>query len=65
MDDILEVETRVKEMGGASLTLLQAVTCAGRRVFEAEVTVVLVAVSGKPLRISTTMRAAFDAGKPS
>lgn len=64
MDDILEVETRVKEMGGASVTLLQAVTCGGRRVFEAEVTVVLVAVSGKPLRLSTTIRAAFDTVKP-
>ncbi len=29
MDDVLEVETRVKEMGGASLTLLQVVTCCG------------------------------------
>jgi acyl-CoA thioester hydrolase len=65
MDDILEVETRVKEMGGASVTLLQAVSCGGRRLFEAEVTVVLVAVSGKPLRLSTTVRAAFDTVKPS
>jgi acyl-CoA thioester hydrolase len=65
MDDILEVETRVKEMGGASVTLLQAVSTGGRRVFEAEVTVVLVAVSGKPLRLSTTIRAAFDDVKPS
>ena len=29
MDDVLEVETRVKEMGGASVTLLQAVTLRG------------------------------------
>lgn len=60
MDDVLEVETRVKEMGGASVTLLQAVSLSGRRVFEAEVTVVLVAVSGKPLRLSAAIRAAFD-----
>jgi acyl-CoA thioester hydrolase len=59
MDDVLEVETRVKELGGASVTLLQAVTNAGRRVFEAEVTVVLVSVSGKPLRLSTAVRTAF------
>lgn len=65
MDDVLEVETRVKEMGGASVTLLQTISSGGRRLFEAEVTVVLVAVSGKPLRLSTTMRAAFDAAKPS
>src|SRR5262245_57726500 len=59
MDDVLIVETRVKEMGGASVTLLQAVLNEGRRVFEAEVTVVLVAVSGKPLRLSTAVRSAF------
>lgn len=59
MDDVLVVETRVKELGGASVTLLQAVMLAGRPVFEATVTVVLVAVSGKPLRLSTAVRTAF------
>ena len=59
MDDVLIVETRVKEMGGASVTLLQTVLNAGRPVFEADVTVVLVAVSGKPLRLSTAIRSAF------
>jgi len=64
MDDVLEVETRVKELGGASVTLLQAVSSAGRRVFEAEVTVVLVSVSGKPLRLSTAVRSAFGSIPP-
>lgn len=59
MDDILEVETRVKALGGASVTLLQTVKNAKRSVFEAEVTVVLVAVSGKPLRLSTAIRTGF------
>lgn len=59
MDDILEVETRVKALGGASVTLLQTVKSAERAVFEAEVTVVLVAVSGKPLRLSTAIRTGF------
>ncbi|MEQ1671360.1 MAG: hotdog domain-containing protein, partial [Hyphomicrobium sp.] len=59
MDDLLEVETRVKELGGASVTLLQAVTSAGRRIFEAEVTVVLVSMAGKPLRLSDAVREAF------
>jgi acyl-CoA thioester hydrolase len=63
MDEVLEIETRVKELGGASVTLLQSVSSAGRRVFEAEVTVVLVSVSGKPLRLSSVVRAAF--GSPS
>lgn len=60
MDDLLEVETRVKEMGGASVTLLQTIVGDGRRIFEAEVTVVLVSVSGKPLRLSDRLRAAFS-----
>lgn len=59
MDDVLLVMTRVKELGGASVTLLQSVEKDGRAVFEAEVTVVLVAVSGKPLRLSTAIRSAF------
>ena len=50
IDDMLEVETRVKEIGAASLTLAQRISARGRVLFEAEVTVVLVAVSGKPLR---------------
>lgn len=59
MDDLLEVETRVKELGGASVTLLQGVSANGRRLFEAEVTVVLVSRSGKPLRLSDRLREAF------
>jgi acyl-CoA thioester hydrolase len=70
MDDVLEVETRVKAIGGASVTLLQAISGQGRRIFEAEVTVVLVSMSGKPLRLSETLRDAFlgaflVAGEPS
>jgi acyl-CoA thioester hydrolase len=59
MDDILEVETRVKDLGGASVTLLQTVKLNGRAVFDAEVTVVLVAVSGKPVRLAPAVRAGF------
>ena len=61
MDDLLEVETRVKELGGASVTLLQTITCGEKRIFEAEVTVVLVSMSGKPLRLSDAVRGAFQA----
>ena len=61
IDDVLEVETRVKAMGGASVTLVQTVRRGETRLFEAEVTVVLVAVSGKPLRLSDTLRKAFAA----
>lgn len=61
IDDVLEVTTRVKELGGASVTLNQIVRLDGRAIFEADVTVVLVAVSGKPLRLSATLRKAFAA----
>ncbi len=61
MDDLLEVETRVKELGGASVTLVQSILRDGVRIFEAEVTVVLVSVSGKPLRLSEAVRGAFEA----
>lgn len=64
IDDLLEVTTRVKALGGASVTLLQTVTRGAERLFEAEVTVVLVAVSGKPLRLSTAIRHAFGHSEP-
>lgn len=59
MDDLLQVETRVKELGGASVTLIQTITRDGKRLVEAEVTVVLVSISGKPLRLSDAVREAF------
>ena len=65
MDALLEIETRVEELGGASVTLLQVISAQGRPIFEAEVTVVLVSMSGKPLRLSDTVRAAFLAHKNS
>lgn len=61
MDDLLEVETRVKELGGASVRLMQSISAEDRRIFEADVTVVLVSMSGKPLRLSDAVRAAFNA----
>ena len=60
MDDLLEVETRVKALGGASVTLLQTITAQGKTLFEAEVTVVLVSMAGKPLRLSDRVREAFE-----
>lgn len=62
MDDLLVVETRVKELGGASVTLTQTISKDGRDVFEADVVVVLVSVAGKPLRLSQAIRVAFDGG---
>ncbi|WP_072376109.1 YbgC/FadM family acyl-CoA thioesterase [Hyphomicrobium sp. NDB2Meth4] len=60
IDELLEVETRVKAVGAASLTLLQRVRRGATTLVEAEVTVVLISVSGKPLRISGALRQSFE-----
>ena len=59
IDDILEVTTSVKEVGAATLVLDQCIARDGQTIFEAQVTVVLVSVSGKPLRIPAALRATF------
>ena len=61
MDDLLRIETRVKEIGGASVTLVQTILREDMRLFEADVTIVLISKSGKPLRLSDRVRAAFGA----
>lgn len=57
IDDVLEVETRVAEVKGAALSLAQRVIRDDVVLFEAEVLVVLVSVSGKPQRLSQRLRA--------
>jgi acyl-CoA thioester hydrolase len=61
MDDVLEVQTTVRELGGASVKLRQVISRSGQRLCEADVTVVLVSVSGKPLRLPDGLRNAFGA----
>ena len=56
IDDILEVEPRVAEVRGAALGLAQRVTREGVVLFEADVLVVLISVSGKPQRLSQALR---------
>lgn len=56
MDELLLVETSVRELRGASATLDQIITRDGVPIFEAEVMVVLVAMSGKPLRLGGMVR---------
>jgi acyl-CoA thioester hydrolase len=63
MDDVLEVTTRVVAIGGASVTLNQAISRGETRIAEADVTVVLVSAAGKPLRISSAMRLSMGAGE--
>lgn len=59
IDEVLEVHTRVREIGAASLTLDQTIYRGATRLFEAEVMVVLVSTSGKPMRISEAIRSAL------
>ena len=62
MDDALEVITAVKALGGASVTLNQQIWRGDARICEADVTVVLVAMSGKPLRLTDAIRREMGAG---
>jgi acyl-CoA thioester hydrolase len=61
IDEVLEVTTRAKEWSAATLTLDQRVTRDGRDLFTAEVMVVLISASGKPLRLSAALREALQA----
>jgi acyl-CoA thioester hydrolase len=56
IDEVLEVTTHVKETGAATLTLDQRIRRGATELFEAEVMVVLVSVSGKPMRLGELLR---------
>jgi acyl-CoA thioester hydrolase len=60
IDEVLEVTTRAKSTTAATLVLDQRISRDGMELFTAEVTVVLVAVSGKPLRLSAALREAMN-----
>jgi acyl-CoA thioester hydrolase len=60
IDEVLEVVTRVKATTAATLTLDQRISRDGAGLFTAEVMVVLVSRSGKPLRLSGALRAALQ-----
>jgi acyl-CoA thioester hydrolase len=60
IDEVLEVTTRAKDLTAATLTLDQRIARDGRDLFTAEVVVVLVSASGKPLRLSTALREALQ-----
>jgi acyl-CoA thioester hydrolase len=61
IDEVLEVVTRVKDTTAATLVLDQRIARDGVELFTAEVTVVLVSVSGKPQRLSGALREALQA----
>jgi acyl-CoA thioester hydrolase len=60
IDEVLEVTTRAKETTAATLTLDQRVSRGGVDLFTAEVMVVLISVSGKPMRLSAALREALQ-----
>ena len=63
IDEILEVTTRVAATTAATLTLDQRISRGDVVLFTAEVMVVLLSASGKPLRLSTRLREGLQAKK--
>ena len=61
IDEVLEVVTRVKAVTAATLTLDQRISRGGVELFTAEVMVVLISASGKPLRLTAALRDALQA----
>src|SRR5512145_127461 len=61
IDEVLEVVTCAKATTAATLVLDQRISREGALLFTAEVTVVLVSASGKPLRLSAALREALQA----
>ena len=59
IDDLLEVETRFGEFSGARMELNQSVKRSGEKLFEAQVTVVLIDGKGKPKRLPPGMTKTF------
>ena len=60
IDEVLEVTTRVKQLGAATLVLDQRIARDGATLFEAAVTVVLVSQGGRVLRLSKALRDAMS-----
>jgi acyl-CoA thioester hydrolase len=60
IDEILEITTRVKEVGAATLILDQRISRHDAELCQAEVTVVLMSKSGKVLRLSKLIRGALS-----
>ena len=59
IDDLLEVETRFQEFGGARMEIVQNVKRKEEMLFSAEVTVAMVDGEGRPKRVPKEMAAAL------
>ena len=59
-EDVLNVETRLIEMGGARFELAQTVKRGGEDLFSARVTVAIIDGNGRPKRIAPELAALFS-----
>jgi len=60
-DDLLTVETRVREVGGARVVLAQEVQRGAERLFASLVTLVALGPEGRPARLPAAFRAEAEA----
>ncbi len=60
IDDVIRVTTCLKRASGAKLVLVQAVKLAGQVLFEAEVTLAVVNIAGRPQRIPPAIMRAMS-----
>jgi acyl-CoA thioester hydrolase len=59
LDDLVEVETRLVEAGGARVDMLQRISRQGVVLFAAEVTAVLIDAQGRPRRVPRDLAERF------
>jgi acyl-CoA thioester hydrolase len=59
-EDVLEVETRLTEMGGARFELAQLVRRGAEEIFKAKVTVAIIGPGGRPQRIPNDLVIKFS-----
>lgn len=56
LDDMIEITTHIKELGGASIKMLQEIFCDGKKLAEVDVLVVCVNDKFKAARIPDSIR---------
>lgn len=59
-DDLLDVETGLTRLGGASVNLEQTVSCGATRLFQARIRLAVLSESGRPLPIPADIRQKFQ-----
>lgn len=57
MDDLVEITTRPRRVGGAKLVLDQEIDVLGKRLLDARVTIAVVNASGRPRRLPPSIAA--------